>query len=372
LWDVQDRREPQGRTLKNASFWLLSLLPLLIAAAVGIEVVSYGTIPHLPLTVEGDALSVFDPEIGLVPSPHANSRRVELWPDGKPKLEYHIYTDQRGARVDRPGLVTSDHMDALFIGGSFTWGAGVEAQDTFADGVARRLGISVSNFSFGSYGTLQALQLLQRNRDLTPRVIVYTVIADHMRRNLAACTSSYYPFCLDVSHVAWVNGVPTSAAPLSNGLRRFWLHAEAQRHGLWPHVWVAHGLDIIFGKILLARDDPYDPAKQTLAMKYLLDQMAATAKSMRAELLVVYVPVYVAAMDLKPAPPAVVEATSALHVQLLDLTPTFRQHDAPSLFIPNDGHPNVAGHALIADEIAEALRAGSARPHKFRVRKVLH
>jgi lysophospholipase L1-like esterase len=346
--------------LKNAIFWLLSLLLPLIAAAVGIEVVSYRTIPPLQLTVEGDALNVYDPEIGLVPSPHASSKRVELWPDGKPKLEYHIYTDQRGARVDRPGLVTSDHMDALFIGDSFTWGAGVEAQDTFADGVASRLGISVLNLSFGGYGTLQALQLLQRNRDLTPRVIVYTVIADHMRRNLAACTSSYYPFCFDDSHVAWVNGAPKIVAPLSNGPRRFLLHVEAQRHGLWPHVWVAHGLDVIFGRILLARDDTHDPAKQSLAMKFLLDQMAATAKSMRAELLVVYVPLYVAGMDLKPAPLAVVEATSALHVQLLDLTPTFRQHDASSLIIPNDGHPNVAGHALIADKIAEALRAGTA------------
>lgn len=346
--------------MKNAIFWLLWLLPPLIAAAVGIEVVSYGTVPLLQFAVEGDALSVFDPEIGFVPSPHASSKRVELWPDGKPKFEYHIYTDQRGARVDRPGLVTSDHMDVLFIGNSLTWGAGVEAQDTFADGVAGRLGISVSNLSFSSYGTLQALQLLQRNRDLTPRIIVYTVIADHMRRNLAACTSFYLPFCFDNSHVAWVNGAPKIVAPLSNGHRRAWLHVEAQRHGLWPHVWVAHGLDVIFGKILLALDDPYDPAKQSLAMKFLLDQMAATAKSMRAELLVVYVPLYVGAKDLKPAPPAVVEATSALHVQLLDLTSTFQQHDAPSLFIPNDGHPNVAGHALIADEIAEALRAGTA------------
>jgi lysophospholipase L1-like esterase len=361
VWYVQDRREAQGRTLKNAIFWLLSLLPPLIAAAVGIEVVSYGTIPNLQMTLEGDTPVVFDPEIGLVPSPHASTRRVELWPDGKPKFGYNVYTDQRGARVDRPGLVTSDHMDALFIGDSFTWGAGVEAQNTFADGVAGRLGISVSNLSNPGYGTLQALQLLQRNRDLTPRVIVYTVIAAHMHRNLAACVSSYYPFCFDGSHVAWVNGAPKIVAPISNGLRRFLLHVEAQRHGLWPHVWVAHGLDVIFGKILLARDDPYDPAKQSLAMKFLLDQMAATAKSMRAELLVVYVPLYVAAhMDLKPAPPAVVEATSALHVQLLDLTPTFQRHDAPSLFIPSDGHPNVAGHALIADEIAEALRAGSA------------
>jgi hypothetical protein len=36
---------------------------------------------------------------------------------------------------------------------------------------------------------------------------------------------------------------------------------------------------------------------------------------------------------------------------------SFRRHEGASLYIPNDGHPTLDGHLLIANEIASFVRA---------------
>lgn len=289
-------------------FWTLVLALAIIAAVVGIELVGYRTIPAWPFKVDGDPIIVFDPEIGFVPSRQASSLRSDYYPDGRLRLQYHLYTDQRGARVSRPGESTPDHADVVFIGDSFTWGHGIEGADTFAYGVGKRLATSTENLSMGSYGTTHSLQLLRRNLDLAPRLIVYSFIDDHLRRNVHPCAPSYYPFCLDQAHVAWSEGRPAIAPPFSNGVRRIYLHLEAQQRGLWPPAWIVHGLDIALGKILFdaGNKDATDPDKQKAALEFLLGEMSNTARSINANLLIVYIP-----MVRSTAPPAALRQSVA-------------------------------------------------------------
>jgi len=142
-----------------------------------------------------------------------------------------------------PGESAPAHPDIVFLGDSFTWGHGIENEQTFAHRAPLALGVTGANLAMASYGTTQSLLMLRRNLDLAPRLIVHTFTTEHLLYSTWPCASSYYPFCLDVAHVAW---------------------------GGW--------------KALL------DRARQNQAMEFLLTEMAKTARSIGAALWFVYVP----------------------------------------------------------------------------------
>lgn len=327
-------------------FWTLTLSVPIIVTAIGIDLAAYRPFPPTTIWVEGDPIIAFDPDIGHVPFPEGKSRR------GGHLYEMRYYTDKRGARVSRPGEQTGDRTDVIFIGDSFTWGDGVAGGDTFAYGVGKRLGLPIANFGMGSYGTTQSVQMLRRNLDLAPRLIVYSFIDDHLWRNVLHCARSYYVFCQDISHVTWEKDGPRIAPPFSNGVRRLQMHVEAQQRGLWPLTWLVHGFDVIFGRVLFSMDkDANDPEKRRAALEFLLDEMSKTAKSINAELLVVYIPA------ATKAPPAeLLQSIKKLNLQFVDLVPAFQVPHEKPLYIPQDGHPSVERHALIADQIAAAVR----------------
>ena len=119
---------------KKAAFWLvLATLPI-ATFVVGLGWVSYWSVPSFPIHVQGGSIISYDSEIGFVPTPNSSTIRTD-----NTALSYHVYTDRRGARVSHPGDQSADKLDALFIGDSFTWGAGLEADDTYAALVAQRL-----------------------------------------------------------------------------------------------------------------------------------------------------------------------------------------------------------------------------------------
>jgi hypothetical protein len=346
-------RLPGSRARPKGVLWALTLTFPLVAAVIGIDLVGYRTIPTLSVISEGDPIIAFDPEIGFVPSPRGRSKRTHFV--GERKLEYHLYTDRRGARVTGPDAQTDDRVKLLFVGDSFTWGHGVEAEDSFAHGVGKQLDASSANLAMGSYGTAHSLQMLRRNLDLAPKVVVYPFIDSHLQRNLAPCAAAFYPFCLDQSHVRWREGRAEIAAPFSNGVRRAQLHVEAQQRGLWPLAWVIHGLDVALGRFLLqtASRRVDDPDKQTAALEFLLGEMSNAAKSADAKLLIVHIPF----TQMTAAPDALRRAATNLQLEVLDLSPVFQRHRGAALYIPVDGHPTVAGHAVIADQIAAFVRA---------------
>jgi hypothetical protein len=336
--------------LRNAS---LAAGTTLLAALAGIWVAAYLTVPNPQLVTEGGGFVVFDPEIGMVPPPNAHTRRVDGPTDNRPPLVYDIYTDDRGARVDGPGQRSPAHIDLMTIGCSFTWGHPLNNADTYAARLRRELGVSVSNFAMSAYGTTQSLQMLQRNRDLAPKLVIYGFITAHLDRNVLACAPTYHPFCLDVSHVAWgETGRPRIEPPFSNGVRRFQQHLD--RDYMNPAIWLTHGVDVIFGRLEQAwyYDRIPDNAKREEALAFLLRDMERTVTDMGSELLVVYIP-----FNFEPAPPELARVIGK--TRLLDLAPSFERHrkagGAP-LYVVDDFHPNPAAHALIGDEIARYIR----------------
>src|SRR5713101_3646394 len=150
---------------RKIPFWAIAFSLPLIAALGGLGISSYWTIAPAPVRLEGDPLMAYDPEIGFVPRPSSRTRRTDLGADGKPKLTYHLLTDERGARITNSGEGNTVQADIVTVGCSFSWGHGFENEHTFAANVTHSLGVMGSNFSMGSFGTVQSLQMLQRNRD---------------------------------------------------------------------------------------------------------------------------------------------------------------------------------------------------------------
>jgi hypothetical protein len=338
--------------------WIVLPVMLIAALLLGIGIVSYWTIPAAPFRAEGGSLISYDPEIGFVPRPNATMGRTDTDSQGKVVVSFRLFNDSRGARVTRSGEQAPVHPDILFIGGSDTWGHGVEAEETFAYRVPLELGVTGANLSMGSYGTTQSLQMLRRNQDLAPKLIVYDLSIDHLLRNVLPCARSYYPFCLDVSHVVWdQDRRPKITPPWSDGVTRAQLQAKADIGWLDPLTWIIHGVDVAYGRILWARakSAPVDPVMQNQAFEYLLSELAKTAESIGSSLLIVFMP----EISGDSRPDAVFQLADKLRVPTLDLSPAFRTRQlnpgAPNLFM-NDGHPSVAGHALIAAEISSFVR----------------
>ena len=331
---------------------LLVLVSTAASLLVGIAIASYLTVPRIPLISEGDRLLMFDPEIGAVANPSAHARRIYPAVADRKTFAFDIYTDDRGARVDEPGLRSPERVDVLVVGDSFTWGYALANEQTYARLLSRELEASVSNFAMAAYGTTQSLQLLRRNGDLSPKLVVYGIIAHHFERNVSPCLPSYYPFCFSASHVAWDHeGQASIAPPQSNGVQRFQRHLAGDF--LHPVTWLLHGIDVVRGRIEYGRAayrTPSDEQKEE-AVGYLLREMQRSADEIGANLLVVYLPT-----NYYSAPKALPRVIG--DISLLDLTEAFqRERDkGANLYIVGDGHPNQAAHELISREIAKYVR----------------
>lgn len=332
---------------------LLVLASTIASLLLGIEIAAYLTVPGIAMSSEGDALVIYDPEIGAIPNPSSHNRRIYPAIKDRKAFAFDVYTNDRGARVDGPGERSPARVDILTVGDSFTWGYALENPQTYARTVGRELEASVSNLAMASYGTTQSLQILRRNRDLVPKLIVYGMIAHHFERNVMPCAPSYYPFCLDVSHVAPdEQGKLRIAPPWSNGVRRLQQQISGDYHN--PVSWLTHGIDVIKGRIEYARAtfDEADEARKDRAMGFLLREMERTAAEMGSQLLIVYLPTNYW------GPPAGL-ARVVGNIRLLDLTESFqlnKEAGGPNPYIVGDGHPSAAGNALIASEIAKYIR----------------
>lgn len=337
--------------LRNAA---LAAGSIFVSFVVGVWVAGYWTVPNPQMEIAGGDFMAFDPEIGLIARPSHHARRTDGPTPNRPANSFDIYTDNRGARVDGPEKQRSPtQSEIVTLGCSFTWGQPLEAPDTYASRVARGLDTTNENLALAGYATTQSLLLLKRNRDLKPKLVIYGFIYAHLDRNIEACGPTYHPFCMGVAHVAWdERNKPYIAPPLSDGARRAYEHLMGT--GWSPLRWLAHGLDVIRGRIEYGwyRNRIPDLAHREQAFAYLFGEMQRTTAEMNAELLVVFIPT-----AYEPAPPELARYIGS--TRLIDMTPIFERHrregGAP-LYVIDDGHPNQLAHALIAGEIERYVR----------------
>jgi hypothetical protein len=344
---------------------------LTAAACIGLPAAYYAlqvrAYSSLDLVLEGDFPIEADDEIGFVPV--RNGATLRRHP--RTGLAYHLFTSDRRARVSARGEATPPQVDLMTIGCSFSWGHGVENPETYTAVIARRTGLRVANLAFSAYGTVQAVQMLERNLDLRPRIVVYGVIQDHVKRNLSGCAPTYGPACLPC---AWVDfdpaGRPFLHPPDRDAYafnRRFW-DTFLFRRGSWPRrLAVAAEADARRLAAPIPRDTG-DPAARQASLEFLLGRMRALTRAAGAHLVVVYIP-YLERDTTNPVPPALSAALRSVNgegVTILDLAPVVARYYAdpsrPLLRFERDPHPNPAAHALIAGELEDTLRRQALLP----------
>lgn len=319
------------------------------------------------IRIEGDWMIQADEVIGFVAAKNA-ATTVKHLSTGR---TYHVYTDRRGARVSRPGAQTPERVDLLTVGCSFSWGDGVEAVDTFTERLGRRLGIATANLALAAYSGLNALQALQRNLDLKPKVIVYGFIETHRFRNLSSCAPSYPPYCMPVSYVSFDGrGRPRAERPhleyFSPELYRQYYREVLSQEASFTLADVLWRIRVDLLQYPERRRLPYptDLLSQRKGMNLVLREMVEATHSAGARLVVVYIP-SLERGRAGPPPRPLLDAMAGRDLVYLSLEGPVRDYygdpGRPPLNLPNDAHPAAVAHELIARElegpVSQLLRA---------------
>ena len=128
-------------------------------------------------------ISRFDPDLGWAYLPDLSTVQ-RFGSAGRPVA---IYTDATGSRVADPGF----HLDpvaptVVFAGCSYTFGHGLPFEETFAGRLAASPGFpfQVINLGVQGYGTDQSLLSLEQVLPkVNAKVVIYTFLLDHVKRN---------------------------------------------------------------------------------------------------------------------------------------------------------------------------------------------
>lgn len=268
-------------------------------------------------------------------------------PEGRP---FRV-TIRGGGRRATSRAANPDGRPLVLVGGSFTEGAGVADEETFAWRLQEYFPeLRVLNYGTAAYGTYQSLVMLE---DVLPRLedpaaVIYGVIGHHKRRNGAS------PNWLEIMTAR--RSVPRAGLPYVS------LAGDDQlvRHPLitWPALPGRHLLaTVVFAERIWVEFDARDRGGSRRQVRQLLTREMAELSSRHGAAF--------AAVILSSPPREVEELRSELRGLdvrtadcALDLTPEFQ--------VPGDVHPNAAMHARYAecirdqlgDELRRAARGG--------------
>ena len=277
----------------------------------------------------------FDSELGWAYLP--NSSVVSSFGSDRRMIPSHF--DELGTRVRAPGLGHDPVAPTvLLVGDSFTMGHGVVFEETFAGrlGVMPDFPYQVVNLGVQGFGTDQSLLMLKRHfKRLNTKVVVYTLIEDHVVRN-----SNYD------RRVLQVDANVAGTKPLF-GLRpdgTLYLRKTPYRFADYPtppHLW--RYLEIAWNRL-----GPRPSIALTLA---LVQKMRRFTETNGAAFLLVYW----SDQGAKPTPRA--PFFDSMGLDILD-TAIDAPVDWRNWIIPGDGHPDSRAHARVAQLLYQRLKEG--------------
>lgn len=128
-----------------------------------------------------NAVARFDEELGWSYLPNLSKREAF----GKQVRDVHF--NSLGVRVPGPGVeLNARQPSVLFVGGSYTMGHGLAYEETFIAQFAKAIDNQYQMINLGvqAYGTDQAFLTLKKYLSkFKAKVVIYTFIGDHIRRN---------------------------------------------------------------------------------------------------------------------------------------------------------------------------------------------
>ena len=321
------------------------------------------------LDIEGGWFLVEDPEFGL----RMGDDVAIHFRDPSRGLELDVATDARGLRVRRAGERVETPIDVLFVGGSFTFGWGVEAEESIPERFAAASGLRVANAATPAVGTQSAAYAVRRLADLAPRYVVYGLIDDHLRRNTCPCATTPTPFCQQVPYVRegasaeLVEEAPIDSFFAPNGGMEQAYRASHGELGFWrAQYWVFRAaLGFFYRRAALGCSGSSEVRLAALDLS--LDRLAAESRAAGAKLVVAYMPQMGGIRSLTFPPLG--KLAKRRDMVLIDLSVAISEHlrgresrTWEQMLLPNDVHPSAEAHEVFARALCTRFEEMGAVP----------
>ena len=376
----------QGSSLKASTRRRLAALGLVVISLCGGALIGEGLVrlvTDVPVTPQ---MFVSDPVVDFRLKP--NIRQRLTWPGD---VRFSWTTNSRGYRstpelaVPKPASTTR----VLFIGDSFTFGQGVNDDQTFAAETGRRLKnlcpatrLEVVNAGVPGFSTSQELALLEtEGLALEPDVVVLGFYANDPQDNLRR-------------GVHFLQGDtlvrrPATARPRMYRMKKLidktpgyaWLAAHSQLFNLVRRAYVAstatgaepaafHGAltpDTAAARVSASAEVAEEYSWRL--MRALLSRMSEAVRRVDSPLMILLIPdtTDVRLMGTQPAPDGRITAVGRMRTICLELglacldlvawlKSSGRQIDETAMYIPQEFHFTPLGNALTGEFLAPRLR----------------
>lgn len=316
--------------------------------------------------------SVPDEELGFARKPGIS------WTGAFPNTDRVVYyrTDENGFR--NPNGV--DRADVVFIGDSFTEGATVEEHETFVRRAGAASGLSVVNLGRGAYGPQQELIVLKRHGlAYSPRVVVWQLFEGNDLEDARAFR--------EWQENSERESVPFTERYFDNSLFAAWIPKVRRLSPEVPLVRLNYTDKVEIQTTLRYRYDPEAPSKNPMGWAETtktIEQGYRLCEEKGIKLLVVLVPAMVRVMEpyltfeqiehrrhylpgdvdgrRNDFSAGLAEFCEELGCSFIDAYSALRQAAEANnrrLYILVDEHLDVRGNEVVAQAIAEWLRAHS-------------
>ncbi len=174
------------KTFKNICFIIIANLVFFSFTFILVEgAFRFAGIPYSRhgYTPNENSFALFNPELGWSYVPNKSA----INESGGGAIKQPVHFDKNGFRGPHAGFKLSPtEPSVIFIGGSFTMGHGLSYEDSFVGKFdsLREIPFQIVNTGVQGYGSDQALLTLKKHlTKFNPKVVVYTFIEDHIRRN---------------------------------------------------------------------------------------------------------------------------------------------------------------------------------------------
>jgi hypothetical protein len=367
---IEVRQTPlAGGTIRTRVMrWVVIIAAAITVVFAALSVFVHSKAANMDVRVTRDSIWDWNAHDGLTTRKDVSTELIR-------PTRFLVHLDSRGARVPSRGVETPASVDVMVIGCSFAFGWGANEVDTFPALIREDLHVRVANLGIPGTGTVSALRSLERNRGLSPRVIVYTFIADHVRRNLAPCAPLPTTGCVAVPYVDWGTNAPRIVDPVGSRAdfdEALQLNRMIAENRLIDAPVLAlrfvQGMAWLLGRAMLGRNpDTADnvSAHGDATLAFLLERIADESRRLGAVTVFLHIPERLDSIKLVPG-----EIVDVLppHLVLVDTAPALNAYGQTSsrpLSVPGDGHPTAAAHRIIAGAlepvIADLLAASASR-----------
>lgn len=323
---------------------------------------------------------VFDSQLGDVSTPNQRGRKI------KPGAFDHTYShNSLGWRASKEySFEKQAEHRILFLGDSFTYGFGVNDDQTFAFLTEKHLldehiSVEVINAGCSGKGTDFAVKLFQVwgdkfNPDLTVVCFTANDFIDNERGEYFSVSpdGEITPKVLQRS-----KGVAKTILYHLPGYN--WLISWSQAANLVKEAgvkWFLRNTDPIAlkeGGLIVTypvHQQGYANEENKRLTEVYLRQLLKSVKQSGSSLMIIYVPMYKEVEDYRHQGHrsndelAILDIAKKLKVTAIPLTPVLAASGKPTdqLYFNNDGHWNASGHALVARYLSEQIRGHFQKP----------